>query len=217
MILSWMRSHPKSPRGNARTAEPWVSIDEVAAHVGVGKDSIYRWIDGRGLPATKVGKLWKLKLSEVDAWMRARPAPDAAPRTPRKQRPARRPADPRRLVLVVDDDELVRDTVHDFLTDEGFDVAVAGDGGEAMSLLRSSARLPDLIVFDLKMPRLDGWQFRAQQLADPRLSALPVVVVSAVPDAAVAGALVVKKPLHLDALATAMAKLLAAPTREAPP
>jgi excisionase family DNA binding protein len=41
-----------------------VSIDAVAAHVGVRKDSIYRWIEGRGLPAAKVGKLWKLKLSE---------------------------------------------------------------------------------------------------------------------------------------------------------
>lgn len=56
----------------AHTPEPWVSIDDVAAHVGVRRDSIYRWIERRGLPATKVGKLWKLKLSEVDAWMRAR-------------------------------------------------------------------------------------------------------------------------------------------------
>ncbi len=53
------------------TAEPWVSVDEVAKHLGVVKDSIYRWIEGRGLPAHRVGRLWKFKLTEVDAWVKA--------------------------------------------------------------------------------------------------------------------------------------------------
>ena len=53
------------------TAEPWASVDEVAKHLGVVRDSIYRWIEGRGLPAHKVGRLWKFKLTEVDAWVRA--------------------------------------------------------------------------------------------------------------------------------------------------
>lgn len=52
--------------------EPWGSVDDVAAHFGVRKDSIYRWIEHRALPAQKIGKLWKLKLSEVDAWVRTR-------------------------------------------------------------------------------------------------------------------------------------------------
>lgn len=50
--------------------EPWVSVDDLAQHLGVTKDSVYRWIDRKGLPARKVGKLWKFKLSEVDAWVR---------------------------------------------------------------------------------------------------------------------------------------------------
>lgn len=53
------------------SAEPWVSVDAVAAHIGVAKDSVYRWIDAKGLPAHRVGKLWKFKLSEVDDWVRA--------------------------------------------------------------------------------------------------------------------------------------------------
>ena len=53
-------------------AEAWVSVDEVAKHLGVTKDSIYRWIEHKGLPAHKIGRLWKCKLSEVDAWVRAR-------------------------------------------------------------------------------------------------------------------------------------------------
>jgi len=51
--------------------EPWASVDDVAKHLGVVKDSIYRWIESRGLPAHKIGRLWKFKLSEVDAWVRA--------------------------------------------------------------------------------------------------------------------------------------------------
>ena len=51
--------------------EPWTSVDDVARHLGVAKDSVYRWIDRRGLPAHRIGRLWKFKISEVDAWVRA--------------------------------------------------------------------------------------------------------------------------------------------------
>ncbi len=51
--------------------EPWASVDDVAKHLGVAKDSVYRWIENRGLPAHKIGRLWKFKLSEVDEWVRA--------------------------------------------------------------------------------------------------------------------------------------------------
>jgi len=52
------------------TAEPWASVDDVAKHLGVAKDSVYRWIDTRRLPAHRIGRLWKFKLSEVDKWVR---------------------------------------------------------------------------------------------------------------------------------------------------
>jgi len=50
--------------------EPWVSVEDVTNHLGVAKDSIYRWIDKKGLPAHKIGRLWKFKLTEVDDWVR---------------------------------------------------------------------------------------------------------------------------------------------------
>lgn len=53
------------------TAEPWVSVDQIAEHLGVTRDSIYRWIDSKGLPAHRVGRLWKFQVSEVDDWVRA--------------------------------------------------------------------------------------------------------------------------------------------------
>ena len=51
--------------------EPWVSVDQIAEHLGVTRDSIYRWIDRKGLPAHRVGRLWKFQASEVDEWVRA--------------------------------------------------------------------------------------------------------------------------------------------------
>ena len=56
--------------------EPWVSVDEVSKHLGVAKDSVYRWIDHKALPAHKIGRLWKFKLSEVDEWVRSGGAGD---------------------------------------------------------------------------------------------------------------------------------------------
>jgi excisionase family DNA binding protein len=52
------------------TAEPWVSVDQIAEHLSVTRDSIYRWIDRKHLPAQRVGRLWKFKVSEVDDWVR---------------------------------------------------------------------------------------------------------------------------------------------------
>lgn len=51
-------------------AEPWVSVEDVAAHLGVARDSVYRWVEAGRLPAHKVGRLWKFKLSELDEWVR---------------------------------------------------------------------------------------------------------------------------------------------------
>ena len=53
------------------TAEPWVSVDQIAEHLGVTRDSIYRWIDRMDLPAHRVGRLWKFQVSAVDEWVRA--------------------------------------------------------------------------------------------------------------------------------------------------
>lgn len=50
--------------------EPWVSVDEVASHLGVAKDSVYRWIETKDLPAHRIGRLWKYKFSEIDELVR---------------------------------------------------------------------------------------------------------------------------------------------------
>ena len=51
-------------------AERWLSVDEIAAHLGVNPDTIYKWITRKSMPAHKVGRLWKFLASEVDQWVR---------------------------------------------------------------------------------------------------------------------------------------------------
>lgn len=61
---------PPEPSDTA-TTERWASVDEVARHLGVRKESVYRWIDSRQMPARRVGRLWKFKFTEIDEWVRA--------------------------------------------------------------------------------------------------------------------------------------------------
>ena len=51
--------------------ERWVGVEDVAKHLDVNKDSVYRWIDKMGLPAHRVGRLFRFKLSEIDEWVRS--------------------------------------------------------------------------------------------------------------------------------------------------
>ena len=62
---------PQIETGNESPEARWYSVSEVASHLGVATDTIYRWIERKKLPAHRAGRLWKFKLSEVDAWVRS--------------------------------------------------------------------------------------------------------------------------------------------------
>lgn len=55
----------------------WLSVEQIAEHLGISKDTVYTWIATRDMPAHKVGRLWKFQIPEVDAWVRAGQANDA--------------------------------------------------------------------------------------------------------------------------------------------
>ena len=66
------------PLKEVRTmSDRWVSVEEIAVYLGVSRDTIYGWITKREMPAHKVGRLWKFKPDEVDAWVRAGTAVNA--------------------------------------------------------------------------------------------------------------------------------------------
>ena len=48
----------------------WFSVDEISDHLGVSRDTVYAWLNGRQMPGHKVGRLWKFQKAEVDAWVR---------------------------------------------------------------------------------------------------------------------------------------------------
>ena len=81
-------------------------------------------------------------------------------------------------LLIVEDDAAVLDALREVLEDEGHEVAVAANGREALNRLRSGNR-PNLILLDLMMPVMSGWEFREAQLQDETLAAIPTVLLTA--------------------------------------
>jgi len=86
-----------------------------------------------------------------------------------------------RTVLVVDDDQSIREALGDILGILGYNVEVACDGAQALECLRQGCD-PFIIFLDLGMPVMDGWQFRQELLKEPRFAATRVVVITAASD-----------------------------------
>jgi CheY-like chemotaxis protein len=82
-------------------------------------------------------------------------------------------------ILVVDDDTDLRETLGELLSEEGYDTRLFENGRRALEFLRRGERRPKLILLDLMMPEMNGWQFREAQLQDAELKDIPVVVMTA--------------------------------------
>ncbi|MGA8643796.1 response regulator [Candidatus Binatus sp.] len=105
-------------------------------------------------------------------------------------------------ILVVEDDEDAREALVALLQMKGYHAVPAGNGREALDYL-DQASAPELIILDLWMPVMDGWQFRAEQARNPRLAHIPVIVVTALSDRADIDANeVIIKPVDVDRLLT---------------
>ena len=83
------------------------------------------------------------------------------------------------LILIVDDDEDVREVVRTVLENEGYRTAEAEDGREALAFVQKAEHKPALLLLDLMMPSMDGWQLRARLRSDPELAAIPIVIMTA--------------------------------------
>lgn len=117
---------------------------------------------------------------------------------------------PGNAILIVEDDRDIAETLAEILEYNGYEALTAGNGKEALDKLRQGDRLPRLILLDLMMPVMDGWQFREAQSGDPALASVPVIIVSAhvrAREAAVQLGAVgwLKKPVDLDTLLRAVA------------
>jgi CheY-like chemotaxis protein len=102
-------------------------------------------------------------------------------------------------VLIVDDEEGIRESLRDALEDEGYTVTVAADGLEAMHQLSTSDR-PCAVILDILMPGMDGNEVWEAMQLDPQLSKIPVVVTTSDPSRAPKGVLTMRKPVDLSLL-----------------
>lgn len=84
-----------------------------------------------------------------------------------------------RTVLVVEDDLSIQEAIRDLLEVEGFSVVGAANGQIAIDFLHSTDHLPNLILLDLMMPVMNGFEFREEQMQESRLAYIPVVIMSA--------------------------------------
>jgi CheY-like chemotaxis protein len=111
------------------------------------------------------------------------------------------------VVLVVEDEKESRDTLRELLELEGYKVETAVNGQEALETLNSNGDKICIMLLDLFMPVMDGWQVIDQLKADGRLSSTQVVIITSAPYRAPAGLPVFQKPLDLDKVMSAVQRL----------
>ena len=181
--------------GGARRApgsEPdWLTLGQAAKFLGVAQSTIRKWSDQGRVPAFYTpGGHRRYRRGDLDAFLE-------------RSGPGRGRTGP--LVLVVDDDPGVRQVVRANLEAEGYAVREAGSAAEGLSSLEEEA--PDLLLLDVMMPEVDGWEMLRQVQERFGVGAIPVLVFSgtvderAVSDAAARGARgFVGKPFDLQQL-----------------
>jgi excisionase family DNA binding protein len=134
--------------------DSFLTTEEVLEYLQVNLRTVYRLIKAGKIPAVRVGRQWRFRKRDIDAWLesqRPRGSRAAAPAVPRSA-PAATPSRPR--VLVVDDEATIRDLLAKTLALADYDVDLAPDGRVALERLRMLSY--DLLITDLKMPGIDG-------------------------------------------------------------
>jgi len=139
--------------------ETFLTTEEVLEYLQVNLRTVYRLIKAGKIPAVRVGRQWRFRKRDIDAWLdsqRPRGGSRAAAAAPAATAPARQAAasNARPRVLVVDDEASIRDLLSKTLALAEYDVDVAPDGRSALERMRMYPY--DLLIADLKMPGMDG-------------------------------------------------------------
>ena len=150
------------PRRAAGGDTEWLTLGQAAKYLGVAQSTIRKWSDLGRVPAFYTpGGHRRYRRTDLDAFLE-RSGPG---------KPARGP-----LVLVVDDDPKVREVVRVNLEMEGYAVAEAGDAEEGLKAVEADA--PDLILLDVMMPQVDGWEMLRRVQERHGIGSIPVVMFS---------------------------------------
>jgi excisionase family DNA binding protein len=133
--------------------ETFLTTEEVLEYLQVNLRTVYRLIKAGKIPAVRVGRQWRFRKRDIDAWLDSqRPRAEARPGPAAPARPATPNTRPR--VLVVDDEASIRDLLAKTLALAEYEVDVAADGRSALERMRLHPY--DLLIADLRMPGMDG-------------------------------------------------------------
>ena len=133
--------------------EIFLTTEEILEYLQVNLRTVYRLIKAGKIPAVRVGRQWRFRKRDIDAWLETqRPSPDRL--APPAEAPVAQPRTSRARVLVADDESSIRELLSKTLSLADYEVETASDGRAALERLRQGRY--DLLVADLKMPGLDG-------------------------------------------------------------
>ena len=149
----------------------FLTTEEVLAYLQVNLRTVYRLIKAGKIPAVRVGRQWRFRKRDIDAWL------DGQQQAAHEPRPAPPPPRPDVLrVLVVDDESSIREMLSKTLALADYEVDTAPDAPAALDLLRSAPAAYDLLIADLKMPGMDGLSL-IRQVKQFR-SGLPIIIIT---------------------------------------
>lgn len=152
--------------------ETFLTTEEVIEYLQVNLRTVYRLIKAGRLPAVRVGRQWRFRKSDLDAWLESQRTRTARPAAAAPA--AERTGQERPRVLVVDDEASIRDMLSKTLSLADYDVDVAADGRAAIDRLRLMPY--DLLITDLRMPGVDGLTVIRE--ARRFYPALPVIIIT---------------------------------------
>jgi excisionase family DNA binding protein len=153
--------------------ETFLTTEEVLEYLQVNLRTVYRLIKAGKIPAVRVGRQWRFRKRDIDAWLDSqRPRSGARQAVAPAPRPATNAGRPR--ILVVDDEASIRDLLSKTLALAEYDVDVAPDGRSALDRMRVYPY--DLLIADLKMPGMDGLAVIRE--AKRYKSDLPVIIIT---------------------------------------
>ena len=138
---------------NLPTDEVFLTTEEVLEYLQVNLRTVYRLIKAGKIPAVRVGRQWRFRKRDIDAWLDSQRS-RTADTTPGVTTVA--PREGRQRVLVVDDEASIRDLLAKTLALAEYDVDTAPDGAHALDRLREARGDYDLVIADLRMPGMDG-------------------------------------------------------------
>jgi excisionase family DNA binding protein len=160
-----------SPVTQTRPDDVFLTTEEVLDYLQVSVRTIYRLIKAGKIPAFRAGRQWRFRKRDIDAWLGNRANPVAAALTGIPQ-----PADARQRVLIVDDEEGIRDLLSRTLALAEYDVESVSDGVAALHHLRDTGEAYNLVIADLRMPGMDGLTLiREVKQFNPQL---PIIIIT---------------------------------------